>query len=131
MVNLEDKEQHYPAALSGGQRQRVAIARALATKPKILLCDEAISSLDPITGSSILALLKKINRELGVTVLMISHQLSSVSRICHRVGVLKNGELIEQGSREQVFSYPAEHYTRLLINASEIHGELLPRKEVV
>ena len=131
IVDLKEKKHHYPAVLSGGQRQRVAIARALATNPKILLCDEATSSLDPITGGAILTLLEKINRECGVTILMISHQLSAVSRICHRVGVLKDGELIEQGAKEQVLGYPREAYTKLLIESSEIHGKPLVKKEVV
>ncbi|NBG89422.1 methionine ABC transporter ATP-binding protein [Isachenkonia alkalipeptolytica] len=131
IVDLKEKKHHYPAVLSGGQRQRVAIARALATNPKILLCDEATSSLDPITGKAILSLLEKINRELGITILMISHQLSAVSRICHRVGVLQNGEMIEQGSKEQVLGYPKKTYTRALIESSEIHGKAHLKREVV
>ncbi len=131
IVDLREKKNHYPSVLSGGQRQRVAIARALATNPKILLCDEATSSLDPITGDTILRLLERINRELGITILMISHQLAAVSKICHRVGVLKNGELIEQGSKEQVLGYPKEAYTKALIEASEIYGKAHIKREVV
>ena len=97
-VGLEDKAKAYPSQLSGGQQQRVAIARALATNPKILLCDEATSALDPATTASILALLKQINKEYGITVVLITHQMSVVKAICNKVAVLENGNLIDSGN---------------------------------
>lgn len=101
MVGLSDKEKSYPTMLSGGQKQRVAIARALATNPRILLCDEATSALDPQTTASILALLKKINQELGITIIVITHQMNVVREICNRVGIIEEGELVENGTVEQ------------------------------
>ena len=96
----------YPANLSGGQKQRVAIARALASNPKVLLCDEATSALDPATTRSILELLKDINRRLGLTILLITHEMDVVKRICDCVAVISNGELIEQDTVSEVFSHP-------------------------
>lgn len=101
-VGLEDKAKSYPSQLSGGQQQRVAIARALAADPKILLCDEATSALDPQTTASILTLLKEINQEYGITIVLITHQMSVVKAICNKVAVLEEGQLIESGRLEDV-----------------------------
>ena len=101
-VGLEDKANSYPSQLSGGQQQRVAIARALAADPKILLCDEATSALDPQTTASILSLLKEINQEYGITIVLITHQMSVVKAICNKVAVLEEGQLIESGRLEDV-----------------------------
>jgi D-methionine transport system ATP-binding protein len=106
LVGLEDKADAYPANLSGGQKQRVAIARALASNPKVLLCDEATSALDPATTRSILALLKDINRRLGLTILIITHEMDVVKRICDQVAVISQGELIEQDTVSEIFSHP-------------------------
>ena len=101
-VGLEDKAKSYPSQLSGGQQQRVAIARALAGNPKILLCDEATSALDPQTTASILSLLKEINEEYGITIVLITHQMSVVKAICNKVAVLEEGQLIESGRLDEV-----------------------------
>ena len=106
LVGLNDKKDVYPANLSGGQKQRVAIARALASDPKVLLCDEATSALDPATTQSILKLLKEINRTLGITILLITHEMDVVKRICDQVAVIDKGQLIEQGSVSEIFSNP-------------------------
>lgn len=106
LVGLEDKAQAYPANLSGGQKQRVAIARALASNPKVLLCDEATSALDPATTRSILTLLKDINRRLGLTILLITHEMDVVKRICDQVAVISQGVLIEQDTVSEMFSHP-------------------------
>ncbi|OON39857.1 D-methionine ABC transporter, ATP-binding protein [Izhakiella australiensis] len=106
LVGLADKKDVWPANLSGGQKQRVAIARALASDPKVLLCDEATSALDPATTRSILELLKDINRRLGLTILLITHEMDVVKRICDRVAVISDGQLIEQDSVSEVFSHP-------------------------
>ena len=106
LVGLADKHDSWPANLSGGQKQRVAIARALASNPKVLLCDEATSALDPATTRSILELLKDINRRLGITILLITHEMDVVKRICDQVAVISNGELIEKDSVSEVFSHP-------------------------
>lgn len=106
LVGLTDKHDAYPANLSGGQKQRVAIARALASNPKVLLCDEATSALDPATTRSILELLKDINRRLGLTILLITHEMDVVKRICDRVAVISDGRLIEQDTVSEVFSHP-------------------------
>ncbi|RQM38351.1 methionine ABC transporter ATP-binding protein MetN [Erwinia psidii] len=106
LVGLADKHDAWPANLSGGQKQRVAIARALASNPKVLLCDEATSALDPATTRSILELLKDINRRLGITILLITHEMDVVKRICDRVAVISHGELIEQDTVSEVFSHP-------------------------
>lgn len=106
LVGLADKQDAWPANLSGGQKQRVAIARALASNPKVLLCDEATSALDPATTRSILELLKDINRRLGITILLITHEMDVVKRICDCVAVISNGELIEQDTVSEVFSHP-------------------------
>ncbi|MDR3431739.1 MAG: methionine ABC transporter ATP-binding protein MetN [Rouxiella aceris] len=106
LVGLEDKQDAYPANLSGGQKQRVAIARALASNPKVLLCDEATSALDPATTRSILELLKDINRRLGLTILLITHEMDVVKRICDQVAVISDGQLIEQDKVSEMFSHP-------------------------
>ena len=106
LVGLADKQDAYPANLSGGQKQRVAIARALASNPKVLLCDEATSALDPATTRSILELLKDINRRLGLTILLITHEMDVVKRICDQVAVISEGKLIEKDSVSEVFSHP-------------------------
>ncbi|MDP5254201.1 MULTISPECIES: methionine ABC transporter ATP-binding protein MetN [unclassified Vibrio] len=106
LVGLSDKHLHYPANLSGGQKQRVAIARALASEPKVLLCDEATSALDPATTQSILTLLKKINRELNITMLLITHEMDVVKSICHQVAIIGGGELVEKGTVGEIFAHP-------------------------
>ncbi len=106
LVGLEDKHDAYPANLSGGQKQRVAIARALASNPKVLLCDEATSALDPATTRAILELLKDINRRLGLTILLITHEMDVVKRICDQVAVISDGKLIEQDKVSEMFSHP-------------------------
>ena len=119
-VELEDKRDTYVSQLSGGQKQRVGIARALATKPGILLCDEATSALDPQTTESILALLKRVNREMGVTILLITHQMQVIQRICNKVAVMETGQIVEQGSVLEVFGRPrteaAQRFVRTVIN---------------
>lgn len=105
-VGLRDKAAAYPAQLSGGQKQRVAIARALASNPRILLCDEATSALDPQTTASILELLKQINQELGITIVIITHQMSVVRKICKHVAILEDGVVVETGNVEDIFDHP-------------------------
>lgn len=105
-VGLADKKNQFPDELSGGQKQRVAIARALVTNPKILLCDEATSALDPATTSSILQLLKNVNETFGVTIMMITHEMSVIQKICNRVAVMEHGEVVEIGTVKDVFSHP-------------------------
>ena len=119
LVGLADKAGAYQAQLSGGQKQRVAIARALATKPEILLCDEPTSALDPLTTKAMLALLADINRKLGVTILIITHELSVVRRICGRVAVICDGRVAETGTVSQVFENPRSEVTRLLLSEKE------------
>ena len=104
IVGLSEKAKAYPAQLSGGQKQRVAIARALASDPKILLCDEATSALDPQTTQSILQLLRKINEETGITIVIITHQMSVVREICRHVAIVENGEIVENGPVEEIFT---------------------------
>ena len=115
MVGLPDKANAYPAQLSGGQQQRVAIARALATEPSVLLCDEATSALDPKTTHAILELIRDINQKLGITVIVITHQMSVVQEICSRVAILENGEVVEEGEVSEVFSNPKANATKNLI----------------
>ena len=103
IVGLQDKISAYPAQLSGGQRQRVAIARALASNPEVLLCDEATSALDPMTTQSILALLQDINRRLGITIVLITHEMAVIRQICGRVAILDGGEVVEEGTVDEVF----------------------------
>jgi len=119
-VNLEDKEKAYPSQLSGGQKQRVAIARALATNPRILLCDEATSALDPQTTSSILSLLREINHNLGITIVIITHQMSVVTEICNRVAIIDNGRLVEEGSVDTIFENPQSDAAKELISGKDL-----------
>ena len=116
LVGLEDKAAQYPAALSGGQKQRVGIARALAANPALLLCDEATSALDPETTRSILALLQSLNQKLGITVLLITHEMEVIKKVAHRVAVLNGGEIIEEGPVWQVFAHPQSALTRTLLS---------------
>lgn len=122
VVGLEDKAKAYPSQLSGGQKQRVAIARALATDPKVLLCDEATSALDPNTTRSILALLQQINRDMGVTIVVITHEMKVIEQICNRVAVIDNSHIVEEGSVRDVFLAPKSAIARELI---------LPKSETV
>ena len=115
LVGLPDKAQAYPAQLSGGQQQRIAIARALATNPKVLLCDEATSALDPKTTRQILELIRDINRQLGITVVVITHQMSVVKEICTHVAILDDGEVVEDGLVSTVFSAPKSAAARHLV----------------
>lgn len=115
IVGLSDRENSYPSQLSGGQKQRVAIARALATDPKVLLCDEATSALDPNTTRSILALLKEINEKMGVTIIVITHEMKVVEQICNRVAVLDGGKVVETGNVSDVFVSPKSAMARELI----------------
>ena len=115
IVGLSDKAKAYPAQLSGGQQQRVAIARALTTNPKVLLCDEATSALDPNTTNSILELIKDINKRLGITVVVITHQMSVVESICKHVAILDMGQVVEEGEVEEVFSHPKSTAAKNLV----------------
>lgn len=115
IVDLKDKRLAYPSQLSGGQKQRVAIARALATKPKILLCDEATSALDPNTTSSILELLKSINKSMGITIVMITHQMEVIKEVCNKVAVISDGSIVEQGNTYDIFSKPSNPVTKSFV----------------
>ncbi|MDU4744516.1 MAG: methionine ABC transporter ATP-binding protein [Staphylococcus epidermidis] len=135
-MGLADKKDQFPDELSGGQKQRVAIARALVTHPKILLCDEATSALDPATTSSILNLLSNVNRTFGVTIMMITHEMSVIQKICHRVAVMENGEVIEMGTVKDVFSHPqtntAKNFVSTVINtepSKELRASFNSRKD--
>ena len=129
-VGLPDKANAYPAQLSGGQQQRIAIARALATNPRVLLCDEATSALDPKTTHAILELIRQINRDTGITVIVITHQMSVVLEICNRVAILENGAVVEEGDVSQVFSHPKAAATRALVFPEMADGEsLLPERQ--
>ncbi len=119
LVGLPDKANAYPAQLSGGQQQRVAIARALATQPRVLLCDEATSALDPNTTHSILELIRDINRRLGITVVVITHQMSVVEEICNHVAILDNGSVVETGDVAAVFSSPRSEAAKRLVFPEE------------
>jgi D-methionine transport system ATP-binding protein len=117
MVGLADKRDVYPAQLSGGQKQRVAIARALANNPKVLLCDEATSALDPTTTLSILNLLKKINKELNITIVLITHEMKVVKEICNRMAIMQNGKVVEEGPVYNVFASPKTELTKEFIES--------------
>ena len=119
-VGLPDKANAYPVQLSGGQKQRIAIARALASNPEVLLCDEATSALDPQTTDSNLKLLQKINKERGITVLIITHQMSVIEQICHRVAILDHGEVAEVGRVEDVFHNPKSAAGRRLVSPNMV-----------
>ena len=116
-VGLKDKKNVSVSKLSGGQKQRIGIARALATHPKILLCDEATSALDPKTTKSILELLKKINQEFGITILLITHEMEVVKEICNKVAVMQDGEIKEQGNIIEIFTNPKERITKDFISS--------------
>lgn len=118
LVGLADRAENYPAQLSGGQKQRVAIARALANDPTILISDESTSALDPKTTKQILALLQELNQKLGLTVVMITHEMQIVKDVCHRVAVMQNGHLIEEGSILDIFSNPKQELTQEFIKTA-------------
>lgn len=124
VVGLSDRADNYPSQLSGGQQQRVAIARALATKPKILLCDEATSALDPTTTRAILALLKEINRTLGITIIVITHEMAVIEEICQRVAIIDASRIAEVGAVEQVFTRPQSAMAKQLIYPDGKRGGL-------
>jgi D-methionine transport system ATP-binding protein len=119
LVDLKEKENYYPAKLSGGQRQRVAIARALATKPSVLLCDEATSALDSMTTDSILRLLKKINEETKVTIILITHEMNVVQKICNKVVVLDKAEIAASGVTDEVFNNNSTEIVKRLLGGAE------------
>ena len=120
IVDLADKEKAYPSQLSGGQKQRVAIARALATEPKVILCDEATSALDPNTTKSILALLKDLNRKMGITVVVITHEMDVISSICDNVAIIDKGDIVERGPVKEIFESPKSHIGKQLIMGDAI-----------
>ncbi len=119
LVDLKDRALSYPSQLSGGQKQRVAIARALSTNPKVLLCDEATSALDPDTTKSILRLLKKINRDYKITIIVITHEMEVVRQICNKVAIIEKGEIVESGTVESVFKKPKSQAGRKLFFQKE------------
>ncbi|WP_405496593.1 methionine ABC transporter ATP-binding protein [Streptomyces sp. NBC_00096] len=121
-VGLSGHGKRYPEQLSGGQRQRVGIARALATRPKVLLCDEATSALDPQTTGEVLALLRRVNRELGVTILLITHEMEVVRTLCDRVAVMEDGKVVESGEVYEVFARPRHATTAAFVRSAQ-HGE--------
>ncbi|MCR5490692.1 MAG: methionine ABC transporter ATP-binding protein [Bacilli bacterium] len=123
-VGLSEKANAYPSSLSGGQKQRVAIARALALEPEVILSDEATSALDPETTESVLTLLKQLNKEFGITIIMISHQLSVVESICNKVAILDKARLVEEGELSDVFLNPKTGIAKSLIYSNQVHTEL-------
>lgn len=133
LVDLEDKADSYPAQLSGGQKQRVAIARALANGPQLLLSDEATSALDPKTTKAILALLAEINRTLGVTVVLITHEMDVIREVCHRVAILESGKIVEQGAVKDIFLHPQSKTAREFLSKLPRTGydvnDNLPREQ--
>ena len=133
IVGLADRAKAYLAQLSGGQKQRVAIARALASDPQILLCDEATSALDPQTTSSILELLQDINQKFGITIVIITHQMSVVREICTHVAIMKDGEVKEQGLVEEIFSHPKSQVAKELISkdsGNDVESKKLTQSEI-
>ena len=133
IVGLADRAKAYPAQLSGGQKQRVAIARALASDPQILLCDEATSALDPQTTSSILELLQDINQKFGITIVIITHQMSVDREICTHVAIMKDGEVKEQGLVEEIFSHPKSQVAKELISkdsGNDVESKKLTQSEI-
>lgn len=118
LVDLAEKKDSYPSELSGGQKQRVAIARALANDPKVLLCDEATSALDPQTTRSILRLLKEVNQRLGITIVLITHEMAVIKEICDRVAVMEDGEVVEEGNIIDIFAHPKAQVTKNFINTT-------------
>lgn len=131
IVGLPDKADAYPAQLSGGQKQRIAIARALASDPKILLCDEATSALDPKTTQDILKLVKDINQRLGITVVVITHEMAVVEEICTHVAILDHGVLQESGTMEDIFSNPQTEAGRRLVYPNGVVIDQLPAANVI
>ena len=131
LVGLSDRMNSYPSQLSGGQKQRVAIARALASDPKVLLCDEATSALDPSTTESILALIKDINRRLGITAVIITHEMSVIEKICSHVAIIAGGKIAETGPVEEVFYHPRTEAARTMVIPEAIKPEKLPQERVV
>lgn len=129
IVGLPDKANAYPAQLSGGQQQRIAIARALATNPKVLLCDEATSALDPKTTHQILELIKEINKKLGITCIVITHQMSVIEEICSRVAILEKGVVVEEGEVAEVFAHPKSTAARHLVYPDGGNSEILALRE--
>ena len=121
LVGLTDKKNVYPNQLSGGQKQRVGIAKALANNPKVLLCDEATSALDPITTKQILSLLKEINKKLGLTIILVTHEMEVIKQICDNVAVMENGQIIEQNSAYEIFSNPTTKLMKEFI--SNLHSD--------
>lgn len=129
MVGLSDRADHYPAQLSGGQKQRVGIARALANDPKVLLCDEATSALDPSTTESILNLLKKINERLGITIVLITHEMEVVQEICHEIAVMEDGAVVESGKVYDIFSAPKTKLAKQFVQT--VHALTLPNRLLI
>ncbi|WP_368884817.1 methionine ABC transporter ATP-binding protein [Providencia vermicola] len=125
-VELSDKKHQYPGQLSGGQKQRVGIARALINNPKILLCDEATSALDPQTTLSILSLLKKINREQKITILLVTHEMEVIEQVCHRVAVMEAGRIVEEGTVLEIFSNPQHPTTQKFVRT--VLNEEIPER---
>ena len=134
LVDIADKENAYPSQLSGGQKQRVAIARALANDPKVLLCDEATSALDPQTTASILELLQDLNKKLGITIVVITHEMAVVKQICDRVAVMENGNVVEEGDVFSIFANPKHQITKDFIkttsNRQKIEGLIASGSDV-
>ena len=131
IVGLPDKANAYPAQLSGGQKQRIAIARALASNPKVLLCDEATSALDPTTTRSILKLIQDINQRMGITAIIITHEMAVVEAICTRVAILEHGNMVETGTVEEVFSNPKSEAGRKLVFPGGANIDQFPVADVV
>ena len=131
IVELEEKADAYPAQLSGGQKQRVAIARALAMNPRILLCDEATSALDPRTTRSILELLSRINKEYGITIVIITHEMSVVQEICSHVAIIDSGQLVETGTVEEVFTSPKSKAAKKLVFQGEKKTAFMTSKRCI
>ena len=131
MVGLPDKANAYPVQLSGGQKQRIAIARALASDPEVLLCDEATSALDPQTTRDVLRLIQDINKRLGITVIIITHDMSVIEEICGKVAILNHGQVAETGTVEEVFSNPKTEAGRRLVYPDGLPFEMLPKGRVV
>lgn len=131
IVGLSDKGKSYPAQLSGGQKQRVAIARALANNPEILLCDEATSALDPQTTQSILELLQQINQDYGITIVIITHEMSVVQKICNKVAILESGHLVETGNVSKIFASPESDAAKKMIFGEETGISKMEGKHLV
>ncbi|MFI0434447.1 MAG: methionine ABC transporter ATP-binding protein [Parachlamydiaceae bacterium] len=131
IVGLESKKDHYPSQLSGGEKQRVGIARALATNPRLLLCDEPTSALDPKTTRDILQLLTSLNQRLGITIVIITHQLETVKQACHRVAVLAQGQIVEEGHVADIFTNPRHPVTQRLLHLDpeQVPSELLKERD--